>query len=73
MNKIKYGTLAVSRYHQIRKIYMSDDAPKYMDHDFPLSYKTIPDGIMILSNNDKDDIFVDDDIVLQSEKRKRIF
>ena len=70
MNKIRYGTLAVSRYHQIRKIYMSDDAPKYLDHDFPLPYKTIPDGIMMLSNNTEDDIFVDDDIVLQSKVTK---
>ena len=33
MNKIRYGTLAVSRYHQIRRIFMSDDKPKYLDHD----------------------------------------
>ena len=70
MNKIKYGTLAVSRYHQIRKIYMSNDKPKYLDHDFPLPYKTIPDGIMILSNNKNDDLFVDDDIVLEAETTK---
>ena len=29
---------------------MSDDAPKYKDHDFPYQYKTIPDRIMILGN-----------------------
>ena len=50
MNKLRYGTLCVSRYHQIRKIYMTDDAPRYKDHDFPLKYKTIPDGIMILGD-----------------------
>ena len=42
---------------------MTDDAPKYLDHDFPLPYKTIPDGIMILSSNNDTDIFVDDDII----------
>ena len=42
---------------------MSDDVPKYLDHDFPLPYKTIPDGIMILSSNSDTDIFVDDDII----------
>ena len=50
MNKLRYATLCVSRYHQIRKIYMTDDAPRYKDHDFPLKYKTIPDGIMILGD-----------------------
>lgn len=60
MNKIRYGTLAVSRYHQIRKIYMADDKPKYLDHDFPLPYKTIPDGIMILTKQDNDDFFLED-------------
>ena len=35
LNKIRYGTMAVSRHHQIRKIFLSDDAPKYPDHDFP--------------------------------------
>ena len=29
MNKIRYGTMAVSRYHQICKIFLSDDASKY--------------------------------------------
>ena len=50
MNKLRYGTLCVSRYHQIRKIYMTDDAPRYKDHDFPSKYKKIPDGIMILGD-----------------------
>ena len=48
MNKVKVGTLAVSRYHQIRKIFLDEDRPVYNDHDFPLIYKLIPDGIMIL-------------------------
>ena len=35
MNKIRYGASAVSRHHQIRKIYMENDAPQLSDHDFP--------------------------------------
>ena len=64
MMKIRYGTLTVSRYHQIRKIFMNSDKPKYLDHDLPLPYKTIPDGIMILSNNKDDDLFLHDDVVI---------
>lgn len=45
------GTLCVSRYHQIRKIFMSDNTSVYKDHVFPYKYKTIPDGIMILQGN----------------------
>ena len=70
MNKIRYGTLAVSRYHQIRKIFMNSDKPKYLDHGFPLPYKTIPDGIMILSNNkDDDNLFLHDDVVIDETAR----
>ena len=69
MNKILDGTLAVSRYHQIRKIFMSSDKPKYLDHDFLLPYKTIPDGIMILSNNKDDDLFLHDDVVIDETVR----
>ena len=58
MNKICYGTLAVSHYHQIRKIIMNSDKPKYLEHDFPLPYKTIPDGIMILNNNKDGNLFL---------------
>ena len=42
---------------------MNDDAPKYLDHDFPIHYKTIPDGIMILSGKGDHEIFVEDDLV----------
>ena len=69
MKKIRYGTLAVSHYHQIRKIFMNSDKPKYLDHGFPLPYKTIPDGIMILSNNKDDDLFLHDDVVIDETVR----
>ena len=45
MNKIRYGAPAVSRYHQIHKIYMND-APQLSDNNFPDSYKTIPCGLI---------------------------
>ena len=38
MNKIQHGTMAVSQYQQISKIFSNDDAPKYPDHDFLLLY-----------------------------------
>ena len=69
MKKIRYGTLAVSRYHQIRKIFMNSNKPQYLDHDFPLPYKTIPDSIIILSNNKDDDLFLHDDVVIDETAR----
>ena len=49
MNKILVGdVLCVSRYHQIRRLFMVDDKPKTKDHDFPMGYKIIPCGKMIL-------------------------
>ena len=52
MNKLKVGTLAVSRYHQIRKIFLQSDRPNYPNHDFPLPYKLVPDGILILQKQE---------------------
>ena len=50
MNKILVGdVLCVSRYHQIRKLYMVEDRPiTKKDHDFPMGYKIIPYGKMPL-------------------------
>ena len=50
MNKVPVGTLAVSRYHQIRKHFLNEDKVKYNDHDFPLGYKLIPCGYLTLSD-----------------------
>ena len=46
MNKLNVGgEMMVSRYHQIRRIYMKDDSQDYEDHDFNLpGYKIIPSG-----------------------------
>ena len=43
--KVHIGGQAVSRYHQIRTFFPSDDTPHYMDHDFPVpGYLIEPDG-----------------------------
>ena len=48
-NKINIGTLAVSRYHQIRRIFSLSDKPQYADHDFPFAKaKIVPSGYMLL-------------------------
>ena len=73
MNKIRHGTMVVSRYRQICKIFLSDDAPKYPDHDFPLPYKTIPDGVMTPSDNKDEDLFIDNNLIenlLKSDKNQ---
>ena len=58
MNKILVGdVLCVSRYHQIRKLYMVEDRPITNDHDFPMGYKIIPCGKMPLM---KKGIFLQD-------------
>ena len=53
VNKIKVGTLAVSRYHQLEKRYYPvDDAPNYPDHDFLVpGYHIIASGYMRLVND----------------------
>ena len=51
-NKINVGTLAVSRYFQIRKYFPSDDTPNYTDHDFPLpDAKIVPSGYLLCTPN----------------------
>ena len=42
---------AVSRYHQIFRFFMSDDAPNLADHDFPNpGYLLVPSGYMAMSS-----------------------
>ena len=49
--KVKVGAPAVSRYHQIRKIYPSGDTPNLKDHDFPvLQYLLNVSGYMFLES-----------------------
>ncbi|XP_064619462.1 uncharacterized protein LOC135482911, partial [Lineus longissimus] len=52
-NKVNVGTLAVSRYIQIRKIFPTSDRPNYHDHDFPEpNSKLNPSGYLMLSSKD---------------------
>ena len=52
MAKIKVGPLAVSRYHQMRKIFLKGDQPNLPDHDFPIpGYLLNTSGYMWLQNN----------------------
>ena len=45
--------MMVSRYDQIKQIYMKDDSPDYEDHDFNLpGYKIIPSVYMLLEFKD---------------------
>ena len=55
MNKLNVGgSMMVSRYHQINKIYMCDDESNYEDHDFNCSgYKIIPSGYLQLCCDEK--------------------
>jgi len=51
-NKINVGTLTVSRYHQITRFFLADDAPDYMDQDFWLpGYKITPSSYLVLDTH----------------------
>ena len=45
-SKVKIGVAAVSRFVHSRKYFYSDNGPKTLDHDFPISskYLIIPSG-----------------------------
>ena len=48
-NKVKVGqqTLAVDRRLKIRKFFPTQDAPNYLDHDFPTpGYNLVPSGYL---------------------------
>jgi len=52
---IHIGGQAVSRYHQLRTFFLSDDVPHYHDHDFPVpGYLIEPDGFLILTSSKTD-------------------
>ena len=71
MNKIKVGSLAVSRYHQIERLYDTSDVPNYPNHDFPVpGYHLIPAGYMRLTSKSStvstsSDIDVMNDVLLE--------
>ena len=50
-NKLNVGTLAVSRYFNQGKFFMTNDQPNYPDHDFPFSgAKLVPAGYLLLKS-----------------------
>ena len=50
-NKLNVGTLAVSRYFNQGKFFMTNDQPNYPDHDFPYrGAKLIPAGYLLLKS-----------------------
>ena len=54
MAKVKVGTPAVSRYHQLQRIFPTNDQPNLSDHDFPMSgYLLNVSGHMFLTTKDK--------------------
>ena len=54
MAKVKVGTHAVSRYHQLQRIFPTNDQPNLSDHDFPISgYLLNVSGHMFLTTKDK--------------------
>lgn len=56
MAKIKVGAPAVSRYHQIRRIFHSSDMPNLNDHDFPVpNYLLSVSGYMFLEGASAED------------------
>ena len=51
MAKIKVGAPAVSRYHQVKRIFSCDNNPNLPDHDFPVpGYHLTVSGYMFLEN-----------------------
>jgi len=58
--KVHIGGQAVSRYHQIRTFFPSDDTPHYHDHDFPVpGYLIEPDGFLMLKSHADNKIITD--------------
>ena len=52
MAKIKVGPPAVSRYHQLKRTFPTNDQPNFSDHDFPIpGYLLSLSGYMFLDHN----------------------
>ena len=52
MAKIKVGLRAVSRYHQLKRTFATNDQPDFSNHDFPIpGYLLSPSGYMFLEHN----------------------
>ena len=61
MAKVKVGAPAVSRYHQINRIFPEKDGPVLNDHDFPVpGYLISVSGQMFLQDEEKIDVSYDE-------------
>ena len=57
MAKIKVGAPTVSPYHQIRRLFPTNDSPKFEDHNFPVpNYLLSASGYMFLEMNPCEEI-----------------
>jgi len=57
MAKLKVGAPAVSRYHQLSRLYGVSDQPNLSDHDFPTpGYLLNTSGYMFLEDSEMDEI-----------------
>lgn len=57
MAKIKVGPPAVSRYHQIKRLFPTNDTPNNSDHDFPVpNYLLSASGYMLLEPTPADTV-----------------
>ena len=54
MNKLRMGPVtAVPRYHQIFRLFMTNNSPNVRDHDFPnAGYRIVPSGYMTLTSTE---------------------
>ena len=66
MSKIKVGPPAVSRCHQIKRIYPTNDAPNLNDHDFPLLGYLINVFRHMFLEKQTDELHPEQDRLLQS-------
>ena len=59
MAKLKVGAPAVSRYHQIRRMFSSSDMPNLSDHDFPVpKYLLSVSGYMFLEQQEESNTII---------------
>ena len=74
MVKIKVGPPAVSRYHQLKIIFPTNDQPNFIDHDFPTpGYLFSPSEYTLLDHNnfvESNELFDNDE--RESSEKKRL-
>jgi len=70
MSKIKVGAPAVSRYHQIKRIFPENDQLNLNDHDFPVpGYLISVSGHMMLTNKDQEHPTLNENSCIYDEEK----